>query len=37
MVANEISMKQLSEDLKSFLTEEMGNNAKKINEKNIIF
>ena len=33
MVANEINMKQISEDLKSFLTKEMENNAKKITEK----
>ena len=33
MAANEISMKQISEDLKSFLTKEMENNAKKITEK----
>ena len=35
MVANEINMKQISEDLKSFLTKEMENNAKK-NPKKII-
>ena len=35
MAANEINMKQISEDLKSFLTKEMENNAKKITEKNI--
>ena len=33
MAANEINMKQISEDLKSFLTKEMENNAKKITEK----
>ena len=33
MVANKINMKQISEDLKSFLTEEMENNAKKLIEK----
>ena len=29
MAANEINMKQISEDLKSFLTKQMENNAKK--------
>ena len=33
MTAGEINMKQISEDLKSFLTEDMENNAKKITEK----
>ena len=33
MAANEINMKQISEDLKSFLTKEMENNAKKITER----
>ena len=33
MAAKEINMKQISEDLKSFLTEEMKNNAKKITEE----
>ena len=33
MAASEINMKQISEDLKSFLTKEMENNAKKITEK----
>ena len=33
MVANEINMKQISEDLKSFLTKETENNAKKVTEK----
>ena len=33
MAANEINMKQISEDLKSFFTKEMENNAKKITEK----
>ena len=33
MAANEINMKQISEDLKSFLTKEMDNNVKKITEK----
>ena len=35
MAANEINMKQIPEDLKSFLTKEMKNNAKKIAEKTI--
>ena len=34
MTAGEINMKQISEDLKIFLTKEMENNAKKIKEKN---
>ena len=33
MAANKINMKQISEDLKSFLTKEMENNAKKATEK----
>ena len=33
MAAGEINMKQISEDLKSFLTKQMENNAKKITEK----
>ena len=33
MAAGEINMKQISEDLKSFLTKEMENNVKKITEK----
>ena len=33
MAANEINMKQISDDLKSFLTKEMDNNMKKITEK----
>ena len=33
MTAGKINMKQISEDLKSFLTKEMENNAKKIKEK----
>ena len=33
MTANEISMKQILEDLRSFFTKEMDNNAKKITEK----
>ena len=33
MAANEINMKQISEDLKSFLAKEMDNNVKKITEK----
>ena len=33
MAAIKINMKQISEDLKSFLTKEMENNAKKITEK----
>ena len=33
MASNEINMKQISEDLKSFLTKEMKNNMKKIKEK----
>ena len=33
MAANEINMRQISEDLKSFLTKEMDNNVKKITEK----
>ena len=33
MAGNEINMKQISEDLWSFLTKEMENNAKKITEK----
>ena len=33
MTAGEINMKQISEDLKIFLTKEMENNAKKIKEK----
>ena len=33
MAANRINMKQISEVLKSFLTKEMENNAKKITEK----
>ena len=33
MTAGEINMKEISEDLKSFLTEDMENNAKKITEK----
>ena len=35
MAANEINMKQIPEDLKSFLTKEMENNATKIAEKTI--
>ena len=35
MAACEINMKQISEDLKSFPTEEMQNNVKKITEKTI--
>ena len=33
MAAIKINMKQISEDLKSFLTKEMENNVKKITEK----
>ena len=33
MAANEINMEQISEDLKSFLTKDKENNAKKITEK----
>ena len=33
MVASEINMKQILENLKSFLTKEMENNTKKITEK----
>ena len=33
MAANKKNMKQISEDLKSFLTKEMENNAKKATEK----
>ena len=33
MAANEINMKQISEDLKSFLTNEMENNPKKATDK----
>ena len=33
MAAKEINMKQISEDIKSFLTKEMDNNVKKITEK----
>ena len=33
MAAGEINMKQISEDLKIFLTKQMENNAKKITEK----
>ena len=33
MAVNKINMKQISEDLKSFLTKETENNAKKITEK----
>ena len=33
MAAKEINMKQISEDLKSFLTKEMKNNSKKITEE----
>ena len=33
MAANEINMKQISKDLKSFLTKKMENNANKITEK----
>ena len=33
MTAGKINMKQISEDLKIFLTKEMENNAKKIKEK----
>ena len=33
MTANKINMKQISEDLKSFLTKEMENNVKKVTEK----
>ena len=33
MAANEINTKQISEDLKNFLTKEVGNNAKKITEQ----
>ena len=33
MVPSEINIKQISEDLKSFLNKEMENNAKKIIEK----
>ena len=33
MAAGKINMKQISEDLKSFLTKELENNAKKITEK----
>ena len=33
MAANEINMKQISEDLKSFLTKQMENNAKKATDK----
>ena len=32
MAAGKINMKQISKDLKSFLTKEMENNAKKIAE-----
>ena len=35
MAAGEINMKQISEDLTSFLTKEIENNAKKITEKSI--
>ena len=35
MAAGEINVKQISEDLKSFLTKQMENNAKKITEKTI--
>ena len=33
MAANEINTKQISEDLKNFLTKEVENNAKKITEQ----
>ena len=33
MAVNKINMKQISEDLKSFLTKEMKNNANKVREK----
>ena len=33
MAASKISLKQVSEDLKSFLTKEMENDVKKITEK----
>ena len=33
MAANEINIKQISKDLKSFLTKEMENNTKKITGK----
>ena len=33
MAAGEINMKQISEDLKSFLSKGIENNAKKITEK----
>ena len=33
MVANKTNMKQISEDLESFLTKEMESNVKKITEK----
>ena len=33
MAASKINRKQVSEDLKSFLTKEMENNTKKITEK----
>ena len=33
MAVNKINMKQTSEDLKSFLTKEMKNNANKVREK----
>ena len=33
MAPSEINIKQILEDLKSFLTKEMENNAKKITEK----
>ena len=33
MAANEINMKQISEDLKSFFTKKLDNNTKKITEK----
>ena len=33
MAAGKINMKQISKDLKSFLTKEMENNAKKMQQK----
>ena len=36
MAANEINMKQLSKDLKSFLTKKMENKVRKTTAKNIL-
>ena len=33
MAANELNMKLISKDLKSFLTKEIENNAKKLSKK----